>query len=119
MALPPEPIDELLPKSDWVVEAEVKEVLQQATPLPASRGAEGATSIGHKVGAQLVRLRVTRVLRGKPATELVVEKPAAGYALKPGNKGPFLISAGEGHPVILGRYGPDSYALARIEAALR
>src|SRR4051794_20745425 len=119
MALPPEPLSELLPKATWIVEGEVREVVQQARAIPVAHAQEGATSAGHQVGAQLVKLVVKRVLRGAPVTELVVEKPVAGYALKAGSHGPFLIAEGDPHPVILGRFGPDSYALGRIEAALR
>ena len=120
MALPPDPIEEVLPLARWVVEAEVKEVVRQAEKLPAPDAVPGGTSAGHKVGSQVVKLSIARVLKGEPGVrELVVEKPIAGYALKPGNKGPFLLDGSSPTPVILGRYGPDSYPLARIEAQLR
>jgi hypothetical protein len=62
-----------------------------------------------------VKLRVVRVLKGAPATELVVEKPVGAYSLKPGNKGPFLVDASK---TILGRYGPDSWHPDRVKQAL-
>ena len=40
----------------------------------------------------------------------------AGYSLKAGNKGPFLIDGGK---VILGRYGPDSWSVERVEKSLK
>lgn len=115
MAKPPEPLEDVLPKAVLVVDAEVLEVLKNG-PLPPRKAAPpGATSVGNLAQAQTVRLKVKRVLRGKQVRELVVEKPEAGYALMAGNHGPFLIDASN---TILGRYGPDSYGLGQIEAAL-
>ena len=98
-----------------------------AGAVPSSRplasvatSACGASDTGQKTAAQVVKLQVKRVLKGKTdAKELTVEKPEAGYALRAGNKGPFLLDATRPNPVILGRYGPDSYAFSRIEAALK
>lgn len=118
MALPPEPLQELLPHATWIVEAEVVEVLSTGEQPPRVSAPAGWTDTGQKVASQRVRLKVTRVLRGAPVEELVVDKPVAAYALRPGNKGPFLLDAAQPTPVILGRYGPDSYALARLEASL-
>lgn len=118
MAIPPEPLQELLPHATWVVEAEVAEVLSTGPEAPKVGAPPGWTDTGQKVAAQRVRLKVTRVLRGQPVQELVVDKPLASYALRAGNKGPFLLDGTQPHPVILGRYGPDSYALGKIEAAL-
>lgn len=114
MALPPEPLDEVLPAASVVVEAEVVAVrdlgawprddkdapIESAAPRPA----------------QQVTLRVTRALRGTPAAELVVTKPPAGYALRQGVYGPFLLDA---DARILGRYGPDTYGIEEVEQALR
>lgn len=120
MALPPEPIEELLPKASWVVQAEVKEVVSEGPPQPSVKAEKGATSVPYKLHSQVVKLSVKQVLRGEGAAqELTVEKPVGAYVLSPGNKGPFLIAKGSPHPVILGRYGPDSWALARIEDALK
>jgi len=118
MALPPEPLLELLPHATWVVEAEVAEVLSTGPEVPKISAPAGWTDTGQKVASQRVRLKVTRVLRGKDVQELVVDKPLAAYALRAGNRGPFLLDGTQTYPVILGRYGPDSYALAKIEAAL-
>lgn len=115
MAKPPEPIEEVLPNARWVVEAEVSEVLSTGPVPPRVQAAPGATSTGQKSPSQQVKLKVTRVLRGEPVKELVVEKPEAGYSLRAGNHGPFLIDATR---LILGRYGPDSYTFERIEKAL-
>jgi hypothetical protein len=63
---------------------------------------------------------VTRVHKG-PASlkELVAEKPLGSYALKAGNKGPFVLDATKPNPVILGRYGPDTWDLKNILDALK
>lgn len=116
MAKPPEPIEEVLPKAHWVVDAEVAEVLSTGPMPPKVEAAPGATSTGQKVASQTVKLKVKRVLRGEAVAELVVEKPEAGYLLKAGNHGPFLIDSTK---LILGRYGPDSYSFDRIEKALK
>jgi hypothetical protein len=120
MAKPPEPLEEVLPQAAWVVDAEVTEVVKTgAAPPPPPQDPkmkEGATSRGHQAPSQTVKLKVKRVLRGENVKELVVEKPIAGYALKAGNHGPFLIDK---YKVILGRYGPDSYNWKKIEDALK
>lgn len=120
MAIPPDPIEEVLPNAAWVVDAEVKEVVQQGPAAPKVPAPPGWTDTGQKVGSQLVKLSIRRVLKGQSELkELTVEKPVAGYALKAGNKGPFLLDGSKPHPVILGRYGPDSYSFEKIEAALK
>jgi hypothetical protein len=115
MAKPPEPIEEVLPQATFVVDAEVVEVLRTGAALPKPQGKDGATSLGARAPSQQVKLKVRKVLKGQAVTELVVTKPEAGYALKAGNQGPFLVDANH---TILGRYGPDSWNIARIEQAL-
>jgi len=116
MAIPPEPIEDVLPDAVLVVDAEVIEVLSIGPATPKVHARPGATSTGAKSPSQKVKLKVKRVLHGPKTTELVVEKPEAGYALRVGNHGPFLIDASN---VILGRYGPDSYSLEKVEKALK
>ena len=120
MAKPPEPLSEVLPLAVWVVDAEVVEVISTGPkpPAPPSDGKQkdGATSTGFKAPAQKVKLKVNRVLKGDAVKELVVDKPVAGYALKAGNHGPFLIDKSK---TILGRYGPDSYNFGKLEAAIK
>jgi hypothetical protein len=115
MAKPPEPIEDVIPSATWVVDAEVTEVLATGPQPPKVDAKPGATSTGQKTASQTVKLKIKRVLHGEKVAELVVEKPEAQYALKPGNHGPFLIDATR---TILGRYGPDSYSFERIEKAL-
>jgi hypothetical protein len=115
MAKPPEPIEDVIPNAAWVVDAEVTEVLSTGPQPPKVEAKPGATSTGQKTASQTVKLKIKRVLHGEKIAEIVVEKPEAQYALKPGNHGPFLIDATK---TILGRYGPDSYSFERIEKAL-
>ncbi|MBI5545499.1 MAG: hypothetical protein HY901_16560 [Deltaproteobacteria bacterium] len=120
MAIPPEPIEEVLPKAALVIEAEVEAVLATGPIQPQSDAPPGTTSTGKRAASQTVKLKVAKVHKGASASkELVVEKPLAGYALRVGNKGPFLLDASKPNPVILGRYGPDSWSLDRILQALQ
>lgn len=120
MAIPPDPIDEVLPLAVLVVEAEVKEVVSSGPQPPRVEAAPGKTSVPDQVRAQVVKLTVQRVLHGdRKLKELTVEKPLGAYALRPGNKGPFLIDGSTPTPRILGRYGPDTYSVSQIEAALK
>lgn len=125
MAIPPEPIQELLPQAALIVEAAVSAVLEQGpNPIP-SNAAVGHTSKGSKVGWQRVALSDVRLIKGTlpsldDAGNLVVRKPTAAYALREGAKGAFLLAADveSGDWIILGRYGPDTYRVATIEKAV-
>jgi len=120
VAIPPEPIQEILPMAELIVEAVVDSVLATGPIQPKVEAPMGTTSTGKKAANQTVKLKVTKVHKG-PASmkELVVEKPLAGYALKAGDKGPFLLDAGKPNPTILGRYGPDTWDLQRITDAMK
>ena len=118
-ALPPEPVEELLPKAKFVVEASVERVLYQgeeperdtemnvAGPSPPDR-------------CQVVQLGVTRRVAGPdPGTSITAVKPLAPYVLKAGQSTTgtaFLVAGGDPFPIILGRYGP--YPSPEVEAAL-
>ena len=120
MAIPPEPIEEVMPQAALVIEAEVQSVLATGPIQPKVDAPLGKTSTGKQTANQTVKLKVTKVHKGPGSLkELVAEKPVAGYALKAGNKGPFLLDATKPNPVILGRYGPDTWDLPRILGALK
>lgn len=118
-ALPPEPVEELLPRAKFVVEADVARVLYQgeeperdtkknvAGPIPPDR-------------CQVVQLDVTRRVTGAdPGTSITVVKPLAPYLLKAGQSTSgtaFLVAGGDPFPIILGRYGP--YPSPEVEAVL-
>jgi hypothetical protein len=119
-ALPPEPVEELLPRAKFVIEASVARVLYQgekperdteknvAGPIPPDR-------------CQVVQLDVTRRVAGAdPGTSITVVKPLAPYLLKAGQSTSgtaFLVAGGDPFPIILGRYGP--YPSPEVEAALQ
>jgi hypothetical protein len=68
-------------------------------------------------GRQVVELKVTGVLFGasvQPGATVKAVKPAGAYALRAGNKGPFLLTGSGDAVEILGRYGPDTYPEALI-----
>jgi hypothetical protein len=118
-ALPPEPVEELLPKAKFVIEASVARVLYEgekperdteknvAGPIPPDR-------------CQVVQLDVTRRVAGAdPGTSVTVVKPLAPYLLKAGQSTSgtaFLVQGGDPFPIILGRYGP--YPSPEVETAL-
>jgi hypothetical protein len=115
MAKPPEPIEEVIPHAVMIIDGEVAEVLKTGPDPMKVKAAEGATSTGQLTASQTVRITVKRMIKGEAVKEITVEKPAAQYALKAGNHGPFLIDSKQN---ILGRYGPDSWSFERIEKAL-
>lgn len=117
MAMPPEPLEELLPLTSLIVDAVVVEVTieDKATSPDAAL-----------VPKQVVVLEVNRVVRGMlPSSSgakarLIVSKPASAYKLRVGVKGPWLLAvdAKTGERTILGRYGPDSYTFDKLEKKL-
>lgn len=124
MAKPPEPLAELLPRAALVVHAVVAQVLSTG-PAPAQPEATHppgrlVVDTGRRSPAQTLTLEVMRVLKGAhDERSLTVEKPAAGYSLFPGAKGAFLLDTSTSPPTILGRYGPDTWALSQVEAATK
>lgn len=122
MAIPPEPIDEVMPQVQGAVLAEVARVVTQDAQAPAPKHDEGASDVPWAAARQVVELKVGTVLFGSlaPAGQLVqAVKPEGAYALKAGNKGPFLLKQGKGGLEIVGRYGPDTYNETLIRAAAK
>ena len=120
MAIPPEPLEELLPAAARIVDAEVVEVVslgpEEPKPPPHARG---ASSVPVRSRSQVLALTVRRVLRGPPEpVRLLVQKPPGAYLARVGVRGIFLLDAGQPQPTILGRYGPDNYGPEEVEAAL-
>lgn len=119
MAIPPEPIDEVLPLASAAVLAEVAQVLEQGVSKPVEVDPR-ASDVRTTAARQVVELKVTGVLFGalaRAGATVKAIKPAGAYALRAGNKGPFLLT-GEGDAVeILGRYGPDTYPEPLIRQA--
>src|SRR5215831_2214545 len=118
-ALPPEPVEELLPQARFVVAANVGRVLYQGDkPEPDSRRNVAGALPPER--CQVVRLDVTRVITGDdPGSSVTVVKPLAPYLLEAGQNTAdlaFVVRAGDPFPIILGRYGP--YPIADVQAAL-
>jgi hypothetical protein len=124
MALPPEPIDEVLPEAASAVLGEITAIVAEGKQAPFPKKDVEASDTPGDVASQTVALRVDKVLFGEAQVGELVEviKPPGDYKLVIGNKGPFLLgapSAGEKRPTILGRYGPDTYPEGLIEAAAK
>jgi hypothetical protein len=122
MAIPPEPIDEIFSRADAAVLAEVVRVLEQGPNKQPPNIDERASDVHSVAGRQVVELKVTGVLFGASVSTgatIKAVKPAGAYALRAGNKGPFLLT-GSGEAVeIVGRYGPDTYSEERIREAAK
>jgi hypothetical protein len=118
-ALPPEPLEDLLPKAKYVVEASVARVLYQGDK-PDRRGRKNVAGPIPPERCQVLQLDVTRMIAGAdPGTSITVVKPLAPYVLKAGQSTSgtaFLVEGGDPYPIILGRYGP--YPSPEVEAAL-
>jgi hypothetical protein len=118
-ALPPEPVEELLPKAKFVMEANVARVLYQGEK-PERDTEENVAGAIPPDRCQVVQLDVTRRVAGAdPGTSITVVKPLAPYALTAGQSTSgtaFLVAGGDPFPIILGRYGP--YPTPEVEAAL-
>jgi hypothetical protein len=119
MAIPPDPIEEVLPQANAAVLAEVQKVLEQA-PHKAEAVDPKASDVRTVASRQVVELKVTGVLFGDAKTGATVRavKPAGAYALRAGNKGPFLLTGSGDAVEILGRYGPDTYPEELIRKAM-
>jgi hypothetical protein len=118
-ALPPEPVEQLLPQARFVVEARVARVLYQGEKPETQTTADVAGPLPPE-RCQVVRLDVTRVITGEdPGSSVTVVKPLAPYLLETGEDmtgRAFVVRGGDPFPIILGRYG--SYPVAEVEAAL-
>lgn len=128
MAIPPEPIDSVLFDAKAVVTGEVVAVVAEGPALPRTPKKKGYSDIGNKANWQKLTVRVDDVLQAgfnvKKGATVDVVKPVAAYALSVGVKGDFLLGnpedgAGADGPVILGRYGPDSYRHDAVVEALK
>jgi len=116
MAKPPEPLEQILPDAFLVVEATVKEVVATGPKPPEPDKPKEWSDRGTLNASQELVLDVKRVLRGKHDGDLKVTKPEAGYMVKAGTKGAWLVDKNH---VVLGRYGPDTWALEKVVAACK
>ncbi len=128
MAIPPEPIDSVLFDAKAVITGTVLSIAAEGPPPPRVEAKKGFKDVGNQAAWQKLVLQIDDVLLAgldaKKGGTITVLKPEAGYALNVGNGGPFLLGApsaggGDDVPVILGRYGPDSYRLEVVVEALK
>src|SRR5581483_5687641 len=124
MAIPPEPIEEVIKDATSVVICEVAAV-DPPPPMPALEDDVGDVddvddSSDEVLAEQDAVLVVQSVLFGKlvAGARVQVKKPAGEYLLREGFAGPFILDERHRPALILGRYGPDSYSLPNIRRAL-
>ncbi len=122
MAIPPEPIEEVIGGVHGAVLAEVVKVLTQDPQQVTAKVPPGTTDGPGVAARQVVELKVSSVLFGDVAAagaSVQVVKPAGDYALRAGNKGPFLLTRDGKALSIVGRYGPDTYSEEKIRTAAK
>jgi hypothetical protein len=110
MALPPEPLDEVL--NDVVLAVIGRVVRAERVEVDSARRAIGAA--GDRP-AQAIEVEVEEVLRGEAAGVIKLTKPSSAYVLVEGVSGAFLADA-DSH--LLGRQGPDSWPVDAVRTAL-
>ena len=116
MALPPEPLASVLPAAGRVL---VGVVVAVDDDVVWAEPTQGPPDSAPPCPAQRATLRVLNVLRGDvDASDVVVVKPAAPYMLAVDVGGAFLLNTATTPPTILGRYGPDSWAVEDVSAAI-
>ena len=134
MAIPPAPLSSLVDDIDIAIIAEVQAVRDNdqqswreqpwaqnapaSTQRPSQGVGRGPIGAAPALNSQRCRLIVQKVIKGQAEAMIEVEKPKSHYVLAPGHKGPFLLAKSKNGLIILGRYGPDSYTLAEVEAVL-
>ena len=123
MAIPPDPIEEVLPQAHTGVVATVTQLVhrekQKAVPEHEDPSFVGSIL---ELPAEIVQLQIKEVLFGslvQTGQTLEVLKPPGEYALREGVEGPFLLrqEEQESRPLILGLYGPDTYTVNTIRQA--
>lgn len=124
MALPPEPLDELLPQAKTCIDALVKSIVHsEPQTLFAESDDPSMVDMPRELPAQTVLLTVQSTLFGQKYAEqqeIEVLKPAGDYTLREGIKGYFLLAQTDEGPLqILGRYGPDNYSPTALQAAIK
>lgn len=113
MAVPPEPLRDLLRRATRGLVADVLEEVERGPEIGVPSGQRPPGWVGpiDPDPWQLLRIRVRDVLFGPvEPTELLVRKPENPYLLEPGTLQDRVMlletRTREPHPIILGRYGP-------------
>lgn len=119
MARPPERLAEMLPQAALIVDATVKEVVSTGAPIARPDKPKNWSDVGTQYPEQILVLEVARVLKGALSQKTIrVKKPVSPYLVRAGVKGAWLLDK-SAEPIVLGRYGPDSWSLAAVEFALK
>ena len=127
MAIPPDPIEEVLSVATSVIAADVVSAARRAIDVPQKHdvdgvddGDDGDDDDDSVLAAQDCVLVVVAVFKGSLAVgaRVACVKPEGEYELPLGFHGPFLLVERTKPATILGRYGPDSYKLAEVKRAL-
>ncbi len=120
MALPPEPLATVKVDAVAACIGEVTAVVAVGPALPRREGKKGEKDLGNVSAWQEVVVRVDIGLLALVAGQtLTVLKPEGAYVVDVGTKGAFVLGAPldvGAAPVILGRYGPDTW---RVEDVVR
>lgn len=122
MALPPEPLDELLPQATFGVVASIVRITKREPDPPAPDVDPRLVDTPRTLPAQQLILSTKESLFGtQPEGNFEVLKPAGDYVLREGLEGHFLLANQDDNelPVILGRYGPDNYSEQALLAAIK
>ncbi len=122
MALPPEPLATVKVDAVAAVIGEVTAVVATGPVPPRREGQKGEKDLGNLSAAQELVLRVDTALHGAlvAGQTITVRKPEGAWSASVGNSGAFLLGAPDeagGAPVILGRYGPDTWRVDDVVAA--
>lgn len=123
MALPPEPIDEVLPSAQVGVIAKVTKILHRDKQADIPNVTEGEADLPRELPMQLIEMCIEEVLFGSAYSQgstMQAKKPAGDYTLREGVGGGFLLTTAKDAsiPEILGRYGPDTWSLKVLRAAI-
>ena len=120
-ALPPIPLNTVLPHAQAAVVARVDAVLYQGRKPPSPKRPSGFVGPIPAEGCQVVRLVVQQALLGSPPAKVVVVKTEAPYRLSTSRRvhaGTFLLDGASPYPGILGNYGPHPYSPSEVAAAV-
>ena len=124
MALPPEPIDEILPLAEFCVLAEITAIKERGHQAEIPKQPTPDTvDIARQLPYQIVTIKIKQDIFGKLAPlgqEIDIYKPPGDYFLRAGIEGYFLLhKADQPQPTIIGRYGPDTYSPKALLAAIQ
>ena len=124
MAIPPEPIEDILPQAHYVVIAQVKKIIHTDKQKPVHKEDPKIVGMPRELPAQRLLLHIIENISSSTLpidTDIEVLKPSGDYVLRQDIQGPFMLATDEetNQLSIIGRYGPDSYSLKAIQSTLK